>query len=102
MSTPTAVEVRFPASGHFGTPDFWGERPEADRVEWRVSDVGEGKIIVSVTAFTATHRNHSWYDSRFFVADGLDSSEPPSWVPAAPAWFWAAVESMTATALATA
>ena len=95
MIAPTAVEVRFPASGHFGTANFWGEVPEAVKVEWRASNVGEGKIVVCVTAFTATHRNHSWYDAGYFVADGLDSSEPPSWVPVAPDWFWMAVGAMS-------
>ncbi|HXH77283.1 hypothetical protein [Nocardioides sp.] len=91
---PTSVEVTFDASGLFGTADFWGERPKAVKVQWRAGVVADGHLAVSVTAYTSTHRNHSWYDPRHFVADGLDQSPPPAWVPEAPEWFWAAAEGM--------
>jgi hypothetical protein len=93
MSAPTSVEASFAASGDFGTEDFWGERPRAVSVRWRATAT-DGRVVVCVTAFTEAHRNHSWYDPAHFVANGLDSSEPPAWVPAAPEWFWAAVGAM--------
>ena len=74
--------------------DSWGEPRLATRVAWRATLADVGSVIVCVTAFAATHQNRSWFDPRFFVADGLRSEPPPEWVPDAPAWFWAAVEEM--------
>ena len=53
-------------------------------------------LVVSVTAFSAAHHNKSWFDGRFFVAEGFDASDPPEWVPPAPVWFWAEVARMSA------
>lgn len=69
----------------------WAEPILATRVQWR-ADAGRRGVVVCVTAFAETHR--SWYDPRFFVAEGLNSEPPPPWVPGAPDWFWAAVKEM--------
>lgn len=89
MTAPLCVEVTLPARGEFGTDPIYGDAYVAERVQWRANR-GAGGVVVSVTAYAANHRNKSWYDERFFVAEGLDSSTPPAWVPSAPAWFWTA------------
>lgn len=74
----------------------WGETIPATHVKWRADLLVPG-VVVSVTAFASvTHQNRSWFDPRFFVAQGLNSSPPPTWVPSAPSWFWAVVACMAA------
>lgn len=97
MTTPTHVEVAFTIDNPAAevARNFWGEPIPATRVQWR-ANAGRKGVLVCVTAFAETHQNRSWYDPRFFVADGLNTSARPEWIPDAPDWFWAIVETMTA------
>ncbi len=90
---PSSISVTLAASGTLDRSDFWGDALLATRVEYGAV-LSESRIVVSVTAYTDTHQNVSWYDPRYFVAAGLNEAAPPEWVPPAPDWFWPAVEQM--------
>lgn len=100
---PSAVEVSFNVDDLDAVIERngWAEPILATKAAWRAFR-GVNGVVVSVTALAATHQNCSWLDPRFFVADGLNSSPPPTWVPEAPAWFWAVVACMAAEHEATA
>jgi hypothetical protein len=93
---PLSVEVALPATGPMGMTNNWGEEISAERVSHRATrSTATGRVVVSVTLFAASGGyNRSWYDSRYFVADGLTSGLPPTWVPPAPEWFWGVVADM--------
>lgn len=75
--------------------DRWGDPVMAVTAEYRARWSEErGQVVMSVTAFAANHQNKTWMDPRGFVADGLDASELPGWVPTAPGWYLAAVAEM--------
>jgi hypothetical protein len=95
---PVNVEVTLAATGPIGRRDGWGDEILAERVNYAVNRyLASGRIVVSVTLYSASGiHNHTWYDPRHYVADGLDAGAPPDWVPDAPEWFWNAVEDMAA------
>lgn len=95
MTTPLAIEVTLPVTEGSFSSTSWGDPIPVVKVEHRAI-VGSRGLIVSVTAFTKHHACKTWVHPDYFVADGLDSSEPPGWVPAAPEWFWQAVREMEA------
>lgn len=63
---------------------------EVTKVRW-MAHLGTKGLVLCVTAFTASHQNHSWYLTAATVADGLDTSPVPDWVPDPPDWFHPAV-----------